>query len=125
MAGGGGWSREGEGGAGAISDEMLARRLQGGDRAALDQLVRRYLRPVHAVVASFLTEQADVEDAAQETFLRALGAIERYDPRRPFAPWLYQIARNIARNRLSTASRWRMEELSSETSASAGSAPDV
>ena len=41
---------------GDADDETLARKLQGGDRAALDHLVRRYLRPVHAVVASFLAE---------------------------------------------------------------------
>jgi len=125
MAGGGDWSREGGGVAETVSDETLARRLQDGDRAALDQLVRRYLRPVHAVVASFLTEPADVEDAAQDTFLRALSAIERHDPSRPFAPWLYQIARNVARNRLSAGSRWKMEELSGDAIATRATPPDV
>jgi RNA polymerase sigma-70 factor (ECF subfamily) len=125
MPGGGDWSGGLIEGAGAVADETLARRLQGGDRDALEKLVQRYLRPVHAVVASFLAEPTDVEDAAQETFLRALGAIERYDPRRPFAPWLYQIARNVARNRLATRSRWKMEELSTETMTSSGTPPDV
>jgi len=82
----------------AESDEELARSVQQGDREALEQLVRRYVRPVHAVVASFLTDREAVEDAAQGTFVRALRSIEHYDSRRPFAPWLYQIARNVARN---------------------------
>lgn len=86
-------------------DAALARRVQCGDRNALEHLARRYVRAVHAVAASFLLEPADVEDAAQETFLRALRAIGTYDPRRPFAPWLYQIARNVARNHLAARAR--------------------
>lgn len=82
------------------TDEALARRVQAGDRIALERLVRRYVRPVQAVVASFLSEQTEIEDVAQDTFVRVLRAIDSYDPGRPFAPWLYQIARNVARNRI-------------------------
>ncbi|MFW6206317.1 MAG: RNA polymerase sigma factor [Gemmatimonadota bacterium] len=89
-----------------MSDERLARRTREGDRAAFEHLVRRYLRPIHAVVASYLSEDADVEDAVQDTFLRVLDAVDGYDPERPFAPWLYQIARNVARNRLKAMARW-------------------
>lgn len=91
----------------AAPDEALAARVRRGDRDALEVLVRRYIRPVHAVAASYLLEPADVEDAAQETFLRAIRRIDSYDPGRPFAPWLYQIARNVARNARSVGSRWR------------------
>jgi RNA polymerase sigma-70 factor (ECF subfamily) len=73
----------------------------------MERLVRRYLRPVQAVTASFLAERADVEDAVQETFLKALAGIGGYRPERPFAPWLYQIARNTARSRLVTSHRQR------------------
>ncbi|TVR51645.1 MAG: sigma-70 family RNA polymerase sigma factor [Gemmatimonadales bacterium] len=93
------------------ADESLARRVQDGDRAALERLVRRYVRPVHAVVASFLSEPAEIEDAAQEAFLRALGALDTYDPRRPFAPWLYQVARNVARNQVGSRAVRRAESL--------------
>ncbi len=86
-------------------DEILVRRVQAGEPDAFELLARRYLRPVHAVAASFLRERADVEDAAQEAFLRALESIRRFDPTRPFAPWLYQIVRNVARNRLKWARR--------------------
>jgi RNA polymerase sigma-70 factor (ECF subfamily) len=96
---------------GEPSDEELARRVQDGEREALEQLVRRYLRPIHAVTASYLAEQADVEDAAQETFLRAIEGIAGYQPTRPFAPWLYQIARNVARDRLAANARGRMDPL--------------
>ena len=93
----------------AASDEALARQVQGGDERALERLVRRYLRPIRVIVTSYLAEPADGEDAAQETFLRAIRAIESYDPERPFAPWLYQIARNVARNHVSARARWQAE----------------
>lgn len=93
------------------TDEALARQVQAGDRSALERLVRRYVRPVQAVVASFLSEQTEIEDVAQDTFVRALRAMDSYDPERPFAPWLYQIARNVARNRIATEAVRRTESL--------------
>ncbi|MCG6988417.1 MAG: RNA polymerase sigma factor [Gemmatimonadetes bacterium] len=114
-----------EDGAGGPPDGVLARRVQEGDREAFELLARRYLRPVHAVAASFLRERADVEDAAQETFLRALESIRTFDARRPFAPWLYQIARNVARNRLKWQSRHRAASVTAveESVADQGSSP--
>jgi RNA polymerase sigma-70 factor (ECF subfamily) len=73
--------------------------------------VRRYLRPVRAVTASIIRDSSDVEDSVQETFLRALDGLSGYQPERPFAPWLYQIARNTARSRLAAAVRRRAEPL--------------
>jgi RNA polymerase sigma-70 factor (ECF subfamily) len=97
--------------AGEPSDEVLAQRVQLGDRDALEQLVGRFLRPIHAVTASFLPERADVDDAVQETFLRALDRMASYSADRPFAPWLYEIARNVARNHLAASVRRRTEPL--------------
>lgn len=110
---------------GGETDEALARQVQGGDRSALERLVRRYVRPVQAVVASFLSEPAQVEDAAQEAFLRALRAIDSYDPGRPFAPWLYQIARNVARNQIHAEAVRRAEPLSLHEPQTGGPSPDV
>jgi len=100
-----------EGTADPASDAALARRVQLGDREAFECLARRYLRAVHAVAASFLQERPDVEDAAQETFLRALEAIRDFDTKRPFAPWLYQIARNVSRNHLKWKRRHPTESM--------------
>ena len=71
----------------------------GGECEAFEALARKYIRSVYAVVSSFLSGQEDIDDSVQETFLRALEKIQSFDPRRPFAPWLYQIARNVARSR--------------------------
>lgn len=107
------------------SDEDLAREVQRGDREALDRLVRRYLRPIHAVMASYLAERADVEDAAQDAFLRAIDGIGSYRASRPFAPWLYQIARNVARDRLRARVAARLEPLPAVGVGAAAPGPDV
>jgi len=109
----------------AESDEELARSVHHGDRQALEQLIRRYIRPVHAVVAAFLSDPHAIEDAAQETFLRALRAIDRYDARRPFAPWLYQIARNVARNQRTADDIRRAEPLPAGETAAREPSPEV
>jgi len=87
--------------------------------------VRRYIRPVHAVVASFLSDPSQIEDAAQDAFVRALGAMDRYDPRRPFAPWLYQIARNVARNQIEAQTRRSTEPLTADGAEAPEPAPDL
>ncbi|MEO5509128.1 MAG: sigma-70 family RNA polymerase sigma factor [Longimicrobiales bacterium] len=116
---------EGGRGPGGPSDELLAQRVQHGDRDALDLLVRRYLRPIHAVCASYMTIAADVEDVVQETFMRAIGSLASYDTTRPFAPWLYEVARNAARRRLSSNALRRMEPMPAIEPAATGASPEV
>lgn len=94
-----------------VSDGELARRVQDGDSDAFEALARKFLRPVYAVVSSFLRGQEDIDDSVQETFLRALEKIQSFNPRRPFAPWLYQVARNVARNRWKYLNSRRHEDL--------------
>ena len=106
-----------------LSDNELAIRVQGGDRDAFETLARRYMRPVYAVVSSLLSLREDIDDSAQETFLRALEKIHSYNPKREFAPWLYQVARNVARNRWKHLKRRQHEELGEERDKSEGNDP--
>jgi RNA polymerase sigma-70 factor (ECF subfamily) len=106
------------------SDNELAIRVQAGDSAAFELLARKYMRPVYAVVSSFLASQEDIDDSAQETFLRALEKIHSYNPKRPFAPWLYQVARNVARNRWKYLKRRRHEQLEEVQEGVAGNDPE-
>jgi RNA polymerase sigma-70 factor, ECF subfamily len=109
----------------STSDEVLARRVQLGDAQALDELVGRYLRPVHAIIASFMHGAADVEDAVQDTFLRVLNNIASYDATRPFAPWLYEIARNVARSRINSRRRRDTDPLGDEQYRDPAATPDA
>ena len=93
--------------AGALqSDGDLVRRAQAGDREAFGVIVRRYQRRVFAVGIRMLRNRSDAEDLVQETFLRAYRALDRFEPDRPLAPWLYRIATNRA---LSSLGRRRRE----------------
>ncbi len=107
-----------------VNDKALARRVQRGDRDALDQLVERYLRPIHSVVASYMSQAADVDDVVQETFMRAIAGISSYSASRPFAPWLYEVARNTAKRRLTSGVRHQTELLSGDEPHNLDAGPD-
>lgn len=65
-----------------------------GDDEAFCYLVETYQRPVFNLCYRMLGNARDAEDAAQEAFLRAYKAINRYDPSRKFSTWLLTIASN-------------------------------
>jgi len=83
----------------SASDESLAARVIGGERAAFDQLVVRW-RDRIVDLACLLTGDRDAaEDIGQEVFLRILRRPAAYDPRRPFQAWIYTVARNLCHDR--------------------------
>jgi len=76
-----------------MSDEDLARQSQGGDFAAFEELVRRYENRIYSFVFQCCGHDTDAREVTQDTFVRAFAAIAQFDPRRPFASWLFTIAR--------------------------------
>lgn len=76
----------------SASDEELARATADGSVDAFDVLARRYQVPLLRFIARRFRHAADAEDVCQETFVRAFGAIETFDTRRSFRPWLFSIA---------------------------------
>ncbi|MBX3469567.1 MAG: RNA polymerase sigma factor [Planctomycetes bacterium] len=80
------------------SDEALVARLEGGDPAALRQLMERYRGPLHGYLCRLLGSSDDADDLFQDTFVRVLRHAARFDRGRSFRPWLYSIATNLARN---------------------------
>jgi RNA polymerase sigma-70 factor, ECF subfamily len=77
----------------SMSDEALARQSQGGDFAAFEELVRRYENRIYSFVFQSCGHEADAREVTQDTFVRAFAAIAQFDPSRPFASWLFAIAR--------------------------------
>jgi RNA polymerase sigma-70 factor (ECF subfamily) len=69
-----------------------------GDREALAVLYTRYRPEVEAYLRRRVAAPADAEDLAQQTFVRVLGALDRFDPSRPFNVWLFHIAKNLLRD---------------------------
>ena len=75
---------------------MLARRAASGDGDAFGILVERYGAPARRVARAILGMDEDADDAVQDGFIAAWHAIARYDPTRPFRPWLTRIVANAA-----------------------------
>jgi len=91
-----GKSRSGGAGAAARAEEdrELVRRAQKDDKQAFEELVRRHQNRVFAVAGGILRNKEDVEDIAQQVFLKAYFSIKRFDQRAAFSTWLYKITVN-------------------------------
>jgi len=83
----------------SVEDAELSARAAAGDRAAFGRLVERYAGQARRLARAILGNREDADDAAQDGFLAALKSIERYDPARPFGPWLLRIVANAASDR--------------------------
>jgi len=77
-------------------DAEIIRKCREGDERAYRELVDRYRRPVYSMALRMLRREEDAEDVAQETFIRVFRALDRYDPARPFAAWLFTIAARLS-----------------------------
>ena len=64
--------------------------------SAFSELVRRYERPVFSLVFRMVRDRETAEELAQETFIKVLNNIDRYQPQFKFSSWLFKIANNIA-----------------------------
>jgi RNA polymerase sigma-70 factor (ECF subfamily) len=81
-----------------LTDEDLAVLARSGSRSAQEELVKRYLPGIFDLFARCLGDRTGAADGAQEVFLRVFREIAGYDPRRPFRPWIFAIAWNLARD---------------------------
>lgn len=81
-------------------EARLVQKAREGDREAFGELVRKYQRLIFRVVGGFLRNPADVEDVAQEAFVKAFGAMSTFRPGAPFAPWMIRIATRASYDRL-------------------------
>ncbi|HET9038469.1 MAG TPA: sigma-70 family RNA polymerase sigma factor, partial [Myxococcaceae bacterium] len=79
-----------------LSDQEVVLRARSGQEAAYRELIRRYERPVFALVFRMVRDRELAEDLSQETFVKALNAIESYRPEFKFSSWIFKIANNAA-----------------------------
>jgi RNA polymerase sigma-70 factor (ECF subfamily) len=78
----------------SADDRELVRRAQADDREAFEELVRRHQQRVSAVAGGILRQREDVEDIAQQVFVKAYFSLKRFDQRAAFSTWLYKITVN-------------------------------
>ncbi len=80
------------------TDRDLVEAAKGGDSAAFGAFVRRHQRRVFRLAVHLLQNTAEAEDIAQEAFVRAYGALDRFDGRSEPFTWLYRITVNLSLN---------------------------
>jgi RNA polymerase sigma-70 factor, ECF subfamily len=78
----------------AADERQLIRRAKKGDKVAFEVLVQRHQHRVFAVARGILKRQEDVEDIAQQVFVKAYFSLKRFDQRAAFSTWLYKITVN-------------------------------
>ena len=76
------------------NDRELVRRAQAEDKEAFEELVQRHQHRVFAVAGGILRRREDVEDIAQQVFVKAYFSLKRFDQRAAFSTWLYKITVN-------------------------------
>ncbi|HEY7364919.1 MAG TPA: sigma-70 family RNA polymerase sigma factor [Methylomirabilota bacterium] len=79
-----------------LTDQQVVLLARGGREAAYRELIRRYERPVFALLFRMLRDRELAEDLSQETFVKALNAIDSYRPEFKFSSWIFKIANNAA-----------------------------
>lgn len=90
-------------------DQLLLTRIGNGDKAAFAQAIQQLQRPLFSYLGRMGLEQAVAEEIAQDTFVRAWQARERFDTdKSAYSTWVFTIARHLALNELERA--WRRHE---------------
>ena len=89
----------------ASSDEALVKRVQQGDVSAYNILVIKYQHKVAQIISKFVGNSADVNDVAQEAFIKAYKAINNFRGESSFYTWLYRIVVNSAKTYLESNSK--------------------
>src|ERR1700751_6476659 len=112
---------------------------QSGTEAAFEELIRRHQQRVLALVGSILRRREDVEDVAQQVFLKVFISLKRFDLRSAFSTWLYKITVNecwdylrkkkvrplLYEADLSEEQVWRLDGIVSEGRAAPGAAGEA
>ena len=84
----------------SVDDRNLVAAAQAGDRAALEQLLRRHYDGIHAVCRRIAGGTRDADDATQEAMISVVRGLPRFDGRSAFSTWVYRIATNAALDEL-------------------------
>lgn len=87
------------------TDKELVKRVQKGDQAAFDMLFARYQVKILNLISRYVRDSEEVQDVAQEAFIKAYRALPRFRGDSAFYTWLYRIAINTAKNYLVARSR--------------------
>jgi len=88
-----------------VTDQQLVARVQKGDSRAFDLLVLKYQHKIFGLISRYVRDADEVQDVAQEAFIKAYRALPNFRGDSAFYTWLYRIAINTAKNYLVSRSR--------------------
>ena len=88
-----------------VSDKQLVERVKRGDQRAYDMLVLKYQHKIFGLISRYVKDSDEVQDVAQEAFIKAYRALPKFRGESAFYTWLYRIAINTAKNYLVSRSR--------------------
>lgn len=83
-----------------LSDEQLAKLVQGGDKEKFGILMERYSEKLTRYGKKFLSSTDNIEDVVQDVFIKTYQNIQSFDTEQKFSPWIYRIAHNAYVNAL-------------------------
>jgi len=86
-------------------DQQLVERAQRGDKKAFELLVEKYQRKLVRLLSRLIRDPGEVEDVAQEAFIKAYRALPSFRGDSAFYTWLYRIGINTAKNYLAASGR--------------------
>ncbi|MFK8041278.1 RNA polymerase sigma factor RpoE [Congregibacter brevis] len=89
----------------SVTDKQLVVRVQKGDKSAFDLLVIKYQQKIMSLISRYVHDADEVQDVAQEAFIKAYRALPGFRGDSAFYTWLYRIAINTAKNHLVSRSR--------------------
>ena len=84
----------------SADDRALVAQAQGGERAALDELLRRHYDRIFAICRRIAGNEADAADAAQEALMAIVRGLPKFDNRAAFSTWSYRVATNACLDEL-------------------------
>lgn len=87
------------------SDMQLVARVKKGDNRAFDLLVLKYQHKIFSLISRYVRDSDEIQDVAQEAFVKAYRALPKFRGDSAFYTWLYRIAINTAKNYLVSRSR--------------------
>lgn len=87
------------------SDQMLVERVQKGDSRAFDLLVLKYQHKIFALISRYIRDADEVQDVAQEAFIKAYKALPKFRGDSAFYTWMYRVAINTAKNHITAKLR--------------------
>jgi RNA polymerase sigma-70 factor, ECF subfamily len=83
-----------------LTDQDVILHARKGRESAFRELIRRYERPVFSVIYRMVRDRELAEDLAQDTFIKVLNALDRYDPKYKLTSWIFKIAHNTTLDQL-------------------------